>query len=93
VKIDFGGSEEFILNGAGEFLARRCAEFISLEFHPTITGVEAQFRMDRLLRSHGYVLTAAGNGTWLYHLPGLETALAPLGRVIAIGPELEYPSS
>lgn len=91
VKIDCEGFEEPILKGAREFLARHGADFISLDYHIGIVGREAALRIDTLLRSHGYQLSQAGNGCWLYHLPGLEHEIAALGQVTPIGPSLQIP--
>ena len=89
IKLDCEGSEESILRGATEFLRGRQADFISVDYHTGIVGEGAALRIDDLLRCHGYELAQAGNGCWLYHLPGLQSQLLPLGSVLPIGPELK----
>lgn len=88
MKVDCEGFEEPIIKGATEFLARRSADFISLDYHPSIVGADAIFRLDNQMRASGYHLTQTGNGCWLYHLPGLEDGFASLGPSFEIGTDL-----
>ncbi len=85
LKLDCEGAELLILKGASEVLARRQIEFLSVDFHPAIAGEHASREIDALLRRAGYRLTSAG-GMWVYHLPGLEAALRPLGELREVAP-------
>lgn len=86
VKIDCEGAEPHILKGADEFFRKQCCDFLSLDYHESIVGKLAAQGMDAQLRRWGYELAQAANGCWVYHKPGLETALTKLGPVKAIGP-------
>jgi len=84
VKIDCEGAELEILQGAERALRERAVDFLSVDYHPAIRGEDNAREIDAFLRGHGYRVSRAANGVWLYHLPGLETALAPLGAVTTV---------
>lgn len=86
MKVDCEGAEKVIVDGALESLKAHKIEFIAVEFHMPILSEAQVWELDALIRSCGYCLTEAGSGIWVYHLPGLETALLPLGAMQAIGP-------
>ena len=86
MKVDCEGAEEVIVKGALESLKARRIEFIAVEFHMPILSEAQVFALDALVRSFGYALTEAGSGIWVYHLPGLEIDLLPLGKTRAIEP-------
>jgi FkbM family methyltransferase len=88
MKIDCEGYEEPILRGACEFLKQRRVDFLSVDYHTSIVGVEAVFRIDALVRDVGYDLSAV-NGVWVYHLPELKEVLDAMGTVRVIGRDLE----
>lgn len=79
IKIDCEGAEYVILSGAKRILREQRIEFVSVDFHPTIASRDEVFGIDRAMREAGYLLTRTGNGTWVYHLPGLEKELSPMG--------------
>jgi FkbM family methyltransferase len=85
MKLDCEGAEYLILQGATQVLAQKRIEFLSVDFHPAISGEQTSQAIDHMLRQAGYQLTSAG-GQWLYHLPGLEAALAPLGPLLEVEP-------
>lgn len=86
MKVDCEGAEEAIIAGASSALAARRFDFIMIELHPSITGEGAPVRVDTILRANGYALAQIANGGWIYHLPGTEAALLPLGPFHAVGP-------
>lgn len=79
VKVDCEGAEALVISGAIQTLAQRGIEFLSVDFHPNIVGNDIPVSIDSSLRAQGYKLSQAGTGIWIYHLPGLEKALMPLG--------------
>lgn len=81
LKVDCEGAESLIIPGAARTLAERRIDFISLEFHSDIIGGAACEAIGRTLRDSGYELATIDDGLWVFHLPGLATELAPLGRI------------
>lgn len=79
IKLDCEGAELSIVNGARKTLSEKKADFVSIDFHPGIAGEEAPLKIDEHLRKSGYHLSQAGTGIWVYHLPGLDVNLQPLG--------------
>lgn len=86
MKVDCEGAEKVIVEGAIESLKTHKIEFMAVEFHMPILSEAQVWGLDALIRSFGYDLTEAGNGIWVYHLPGLAEALSPLGRMREIAP-------
>lgn len=78
VKIDCEGAEHLVIQGAKQFLQRQMADFISLEYHTSITGKGPCEETHQILYNAGYILTR-GDGFGFYHLTGLEKDLAILG--------------
>jgi FkbM family methyltransferase len=85
-KLDCEGAEWDIVRGASGALSAGRFDFLSIDYHPHIVGPGAAVQIDRELRRCGYMLTRAGNGCWVYHRPGLEEALAPLGAHSPVPP-------
>lgn len=79
IKLDCEGAELSIINGAYNILARQKVDFVSVDFHPGIADKDAPVKIDQHLRKNGYCLSQAGTGIWVYHLPGLDENLRPLG--------------
>jgi FkbM family methyltransferase len=78
LKSDCEGSEPLAVRGGLGTIRRRIIEFIAMEYHPHICGADECDWVDAELRAAGYVLTKV-NDQCVYHLPGLQDALAPLG--------------
>jgi FkbM family methyltransferase len=78
MKVDCEGAEYFVVLGAEKTLKRQAIDFIAMEYHPGVCGVEKCDRTHTALASYGYTLTKVGDQT-IYHLPGLESILQPLG--------------
>ncbi len=86
VKVDCEGAEPQILAGAAVFFSEHRAEFLSLDYHESIVGPAVAKAMDAKIRSWGYELSKAGNGCWVYHLPGLQSQLSALGKAQTLPP-------
>ena len=86
MKIDCEGAEGVIVRGALQALTARKIEFMTVDFHMPILSEAQVWELDALIRSFGYQLTEAGNGIWIYHPPGIEAALLPLGPMRALAP-------
>jgi FkbM family methyltransferase len=86
IKIDCEGAEAAIVRGAEQFFADRRAQFVSIDYHPQIAGPDAVRQIDASFRRWGYHLSKAGNGCWVYHLPGLERELSALGAAEPVPP-------
>jgi FkbM family methyltransferase len=80
LKMDCEGAEPLIVQGGKSVLQEHRIDFLAVEFHGSITGVEKSVWTHRQLTDHGYILSSAG-GQWVYHLPGLEADLTSLGPV------------
>lgn len=86
MKIDCEGAEKVIVEGALATLKDRRIEFIVVEFHMNVLSESEVMKLDAIIRSFGYNLSETGGGLWVYHLPGLEVALRPLGDTRQIAP-------
>jgi FkbM family methyltransferase len=84
MKIDCEGAEPLIVDGARDVLRNRCVEFIAMEYHYSISGTERCLAAHRQIIEAGYVLTIA-SGHCIYHLPGNEGTLRPLGELTLNG--------
>lgn len=80
LKVDCEGAEGLVIAGGRQVLGQQAVDFVALEYHPTIIGVARCLETHKALRSWGYVLTKV-HGQCIYHLPGLEAALQPLGEL------------
>jgi len=80
VKVDCEGAEGAIVRGARRTLSAGVFDFIAIEYHPTIIGSAACGQVHRELIDSGYRLTKVG-GRCVYHLPGLEDGLRPVGEL------------
>jgi FkbM family methyltransferase len=80
LKVDCEGAEYSVIRGAKRVLRRQAFDFIAMEYHPSICGIDHCVRADQELRAGGYVLTKV-RGQYIYHLPGLEEELLPLGEL------------
>lgn len=82
IKIDCEGAEHLVMQGGEKALARKQVDFIAIEYHPHI-GVDGYAhckRTHQFLKANGYVLTKA-SGQTIYHLPGMDSILNPLGNL------------
>jgi FkbM family methyltransferase len=80
LKSDCEGAEYLVIRGATNVLKRQAIDFIAMEYHPLICGVEQCLFVDQALRDAGYSLTKI-QGQCIYHLPGLEQKLQSLGTI------------
>jgi FkbM family methyltransferase len=80
IKMDCEGAEYLIVEGGKSVFARQAVDFIALEYHTTICGIEKCRHTHEVLKSCGYQLTKV-HGQCIYHLAGLETSLTPLGNL------------
>jgi FkbM family methyltransferase len=78
LKMDCEGAEGEIVNGAQVTLQKHVIDFIALEYHPTICGVDRCLEIDNKIRACGYQL-AKIQGHHVYHIPGNEKVLESLG--------------
>jgi FkbM family methyltransferase len=80
MKVDCEGAEHLIISGGRRVLTERAIDFIALEYHPIICGTGKCAEVHTALAAAGYSLAKIGEQC-IYHLPGLEGALAPLGEL------------
>jgi FkbM family methyltransferase len=80
IKIDCEGAEALVVEGAKGILTEHRVEFIAMEYHPSICGVSRCRDAHTCLMKAGYMLTTV-SGQCVYHLPGLEEKLRPLGEL------------
>lgn len=80
LKVDCEGAEYLVITGGRSILKQRAIDFIALEYHPVICGIEKCIYTHEELKSAGYILTRA-RGQCIYHLPGLEKELGCLGEL------------
>ncbi len=80
LKMDCEGAEPLIISGGRNVLGQRRIDFIAVEYHPLICGTERCLDTHEELKRRGYLLTKVG-GRYVYHLPGLEKELQPLGEL------------
>src|SRR2546423_4600895 len=57
LKVDCEGAEHQVITGARAVLARQAIDYIALEYHPSICGVEACRRVHEMLTAAGFTLT------------------------------------
>jgi len=81
IKVDCEGAESLVVEGAKNVLAEHRVEFIAMEYHHTICGVETCRRAHQQMIDAGYILTTV-SGQCIYHLPSFEKCLQPLGEMI-----------
>lgn len=81
MKVDCEGAESLVFRGAKSIIEQKLIEFIALEYHPHICGNDNCNTIHQLLCNNGYILTKV-NGQCIYHLPGSEIDLKPLGDLI-----------
>lgn len=74
MKVDCEGAEHLVVKGAKHVLEQQQIDFITLEFHEGICGVEACQRTHTRMIDAGYILRQM-NGLGVYHLPGFATEL------------------
>lgn len=80
IKIDCEGAEAFVIEGGKRILTEHRMDFIALEYHPSICGVEKCLETHERFTSAGYVVTTVA-GLCVYHLPSQGQDLRSLGDV------------
>ncbi len=80
LKVDCEGAEYLVVSGGHQVLQQQRVDFIALEYHAAICGVERCTTTHEELKRCGYVLTKVYE-QYIYHLPGLEGELRPLGEL------------
>lgn len=80
MKVDCEGAEYLVIGGGKQTLSKQLIQFIALEYHPSICGIDKCNQIHQNLLGYGYTLTKA-NGQCIYHLPGDELPLDRLGNV------------
>jgi FkbM family methyltransferase len=86
LKVDCEGAEIQIINGSGDLFARQAFDIIALEYHPSISGIDALKVADKKLRTWGYKF-AVWNGQTIYYLPDVEGEIAKLGTDVRLNVE------
>jgi FkbM family methyltransferase len=81
MKVDCEGAEYLVFGGAKTVIEQKLIEFIALEYHPMICGIDKCSEIHNQLFNCGYILTKV-YGQCIYHLPGAETVLKSLGELI-----------
>ncbi len=82
VKMDCEGAEEMVVAGGGRTLGEKRIRFVYIEYHPVMIGEEACMRTHERMKDYGYVFTRITRlGLGVYHMPGYERALKPLGEL------------
>jgi FkbM family methyltransferase len=80
LKIDCEGAEYLVIAGGHNILEKQYIDFLAIEYHPLICGMERCLEIHQTLKKYGYVLTKV-HGLCIYHLPGLDKELQPLGSL------------
>ncbi|KYC36863.1 hypothetical protein WA1_45210 [Scytonema hofmannii PCC 7110] len=80
LKVDCEGAEHLVIAGGQEVVKQQLIDFIAMEYHPAICGIEKCVEIHKNLKAAGYRLTKVF-GQCIYHLPGLEDKLQPLGEL------------
>lgn len=88
IKIDCEGAEPFVISGSKAVLAERKIEFIAMDYHPKICGIDICWKTHAQLINAGFILTLV-SGLCVYHLPSLEESLVPLGD-LRVGSALPF---
>ncbi len=92
IKVDCEGAEAVVIEGGRRILVEQRIDFIALEYHPSICGIEKCLETHARITSAGYVLTAVA-GLCVYHVPSQGHDLGSLGKVsdkpdwMATGPQ------
>jgi FkbM family methyltransferase len=80
LKVDCEGAEYLVVHGAKSVLRHQAFDFIAMEYHPSICGIDHCVKAHQELQAMGYILTKI-HGEYIYHLPGLEKELQALGEL------------
>ncbi|MEB3147976.1 MAG: FkbM family methyltransferase [Sphaerospermopsis sp.] len=80
MKVDCEGAEYLVIGGGKQTLSKQLIQFIAMEYHPNICGMDKCNQIHQSLLGYGYTLTKA-NGQCIYSFPGDELLLDRLGNV------------
>ena len=80
LKVDCEGAEYLLITGARNILKQQAVDFIAMEYHPVICGINKCINTHEELKSARYILTKVRDQC-IYHPPGLEKELRPLGEL------------
>lgn len=85
IKIDAEGAEPLTVEGGRRVLGEHRADFIAMEYHPSICRFDRCRDTHRQLRDAGYILSTV-SGQRLYHLPSSQHSLRPFADLVVNAP-------
>lgn len=81
IKVDCEGGENKVVKGLVESLSRGLIDFLLVEYHEGIIGLDEVRKTHKLIIQTGYVLSRIESGLWVYHRPSMEIDLLKLGAL------------